>query len=156
VANYVPQLVWLAISFTLLYLLLSRLALPRIEKVLNERRSRIGGDLETARAARLQSEEAAQRYEAAIAAAKAKSQGTIRAAREKLEAELSGQRSTVEQQLAAKAAETEKKVQGFLERAAGEMEAMTAGVVSGIVKELSGADATAEEVKAALRQSSKG
>ena len=139
VAYYVPQLVWLAISFLLLYLLLSRIALPRIETVLEERKTRISGDLEGAREARLQSEKALERYEAEIAAAKARGQGTIRAGREKLEAELNGKRSSVEQQLAAKSAEAEEKVKSFLQRASGEIVSMTADAVGDIVKELGSA-----------------
>jgi F-type H+-transporting ATPase subunit b len=156
VGNFAPQLIWLAISFVLLYFLMSRLALPRIERVLHERKSRIHGDLEGAREAQHLSETAMQRYEAEIAAAKAKGQGTIRAGREKLEAELNEKRGSLDHQLAAKAAETEKKVQSFLVRAAGEMEAMTAGVVSDIVKEFTGIEASEDEVRTALRHTSKG
>ena len=58
-------------------------------------------------------------------------------------------------QLAEKTAETEKRVQALLERASGEMEAMTAGVVSDIVKELAGVEVSDKEVQAALRQRSK-
>jgi F-type H+-transporting ATPase subunit b len=156
VGNFTTQLVWLAISFILLYFLMARLALPRIERVLHERKSRIGGDLERAREAQHLSEKTMERYEAGIASAKAKGQGTVRAAREKLEAELNGKRGALDHQLAAKAAETEKKVQSFLDRAAGEMEAMTAGVVSDIVKEFAGVEASEDEVRTALRQTSKG
>jgi F-type H+-transporting ATPase subunit b len=156
IENFASQLIWLAISFALLYFLMARFALPRIERALHERKSRIGGDLERAREAQHLAEKAMERYEAEIAAAKAKGQGTLRAAREKLEAELSGKRGDLDHQLAAKAAETEKKIQSFLARAAGEMEAMTAGVVSDIVKEFAGVEASEDEVWAALRQTSKG
>ncbi|MBI4724329.1 MAG: hypothetical protein HY765_04915 [Rhodomicrobium sp.] len=153
--DFAPQLVWLAITFAFLYLVLSRVALPRIEKVLGGRKSRIGSDLEKARDAQQRSEKEMERYEAEIAAAKAKGQGSIRAAREKLEAELNQKREVLDHQLAAKAAETEKRVQNLLERASGEMEEMTAGVVSDIVREFAGAEVSEGEVRAALRQSPK-
>ncbi len=156
VGNFAPQLIWLAISFVLLYFLMSRLALPRIEQVLAERKSRIGGDLEGAREAQLLSEKELAQYEAAIADAKAKGHGTVRATREKLEAELNQKRGALDHQLAAKAAETEQKVQSFIGRAAGEMEAMTADAVSDIVREFAGVEASVDEVRAALRESSKG
>ncbi len=75
--DFAPQLIWLAIIFTLFYLALSRLALPRIEQVLVDRKTKIGGDLKAARDAQRQADEEAARYEAEIAAAKSRGHGTI-------------------------------------------------------------------------------
>ncbi len=153
--DFAPQLIWLAIIFTLFYFALSQLALPRIERVLKDRKAKIGGDLQAARDAQHNSDKEAERYEAQIAAAKTKGHGMIRASREKLDAELGEKRRDLDSQLTEKTAETEKRVQSLLERASGEMEAMTAGVVSDIVKELAGLEVNDNEVKAALRQRSK-
>jgi F-type H+-transporting ATPase subunit b len=153
--DFAPQLIWLAIIFTLFYFALSRLALPRIEKVLKDRKSKIGGDLESARKAQLEADKEAARYEAEIAGAKGKGHTTIRSSREKLDAELAQKRGELDAQLAEKAAETEKRVQSLLERASGEMEAMTAGVVGDIVKELAGVEVSETEVQAALRRTPK-
>jgi F-type H+-transporting ATPase subunit b len=153
--TFAPQLIWLAIIFVLFYFALSRLALPRIEKVLKDRKAKIGGDIQAARDAQHHADKEAERYEAEIAAAKAKGHTTIRAAREKLEAELGEKRRDLDAQLAEKTAETEKNVKTFLERAAGEMESITASVVSDIVKELAGVEVNENEVRTALRQSSK-
>jgi F-type H+-transporting ATPase subunit b len=153
--DFAPQLIWLAIIFTLFYFVLSQLALPRIERVLKDRKAKIGGDLQAARDAQHNADKEAERYEAELTAAKAKGHGTIRASREKLDVELNEKRGVLDGQLAEKTAETEKRVQGLLERASGEMEAMTAGVVSDIVKELAGIEVSDNEVQAALRQRSK-
>jgi F-type H+-transporting ATPase subunit b len=153
--DFAPQLIWLVIIFACLFFILSRQALPRIEQALGERKSRISGDLESAREAQQQSEKAMESYEAEIAAAKAKGQGVMRAGREKLEAELNEERGALDRQLAARAAETEKRIHGMLERASGEMEAMTSSVVSDIVDKLAGVEPSEEEVRAALRQMSK-
>jgi F-type H+-transporting ATPase subunit b len=153
--DFAPQLIWLAIIFATLFFILSRQALPQIEKVLGERKSRISGDLESAREAQRQSETAMERYEAEIAAAKAKGQAAVRAGREKLEGELSERRGALDHQLAGRAAETEKRIHRIIEQASGEMEAMTSSVVRDIVKKLAGVEASDEEVRAALRQMSK-
>src|SRR3990170_484006 len=41
-ADFSPQLIWLALTFVVLYLILARVALPRIGEVLDERREREG------------------------------------------------------------------------------------------------------------------
>ena len=153
--DFAPQLFWLAIIFALFYLALSRLALPRITEVIEARKAKIEGDLKDAREAQAKAQREAERYDAKIAAAKATSQANILAHRAKLDAELNGKRGELDRQLAAKAAETEKSIRQSLEQASGELEAMTAGVVAGIVKELAGVEANADEVRAALRQSAK-
>ena len=152
---FVPQLIWLAIVFTLFYLALAYLVIPRIESVLKDRKTKLDGDRQAARDAQQNADKEAERYEAEIGAAKARGHNTIREAREKLDAELNGRRSALDSQLAEKTAETEKRVQAFLERASGEMEAMTAGVVGDIVKELAGIEVSDQEVKAALRSKPK-
>lgn len=153
--DFAPQLFWLAVIFTLFYLALTYVAIPRIERVMGARKAKIEGDLKSAREAQQRAGDEAARYEAEIAAAKAKGQASIRAHREKLEAELGGKREEFERQLMAKAAETEKAVQNFLERASGEMEAMTVGAAADIVKEFAGVEASEDEVRAALRQRAK-
>jgi F-type H+-transporting ATPase subunit b len=155
-ADFAPQLIWLAIVFTLFYLALSRGALPRIERVLANRKTKIESDLEGARQAQQHADEEASRYEAQIAAAKTKGQASIRGHRETLEAELAAKRESFDKELAAKAAETEQNVRKLLERASGEIQAMTAGAVSDIVKEFAGLEVSEGEVRDALRQSSKG
>ena len=52
------QLFWGAVVFLLLYLTLSRSALPRVASVLDERRRRIEGDLDAAKAARTEADQA--------------------------------------------------------------------------------------------------
>lgn len=155
IEDFAPQLIWLAIIFAAFYFALAYRALPRIQEVLASRKAKIEGDLESARAAQRRADSESERYETGIAAAKATGQSSIRALREKLEAELAQKREAFDGELAAKAAETDKSVHKLLEQAAGQMEAMTAGAVSDIVKEFAGLEVSDSEVRAALRQGSK-
>lgn len=154
-ADFSPQLIWLAITFAALYFALSRIALPRIEHVIAQRKSRIAEDLEKAREAQRLAEQESERYEAIISGARAKGQAVLRAEREKLEAEFAEKRGSAEREAAALTAKAEERVRAMLEQASTEMEAMTSEVVNEIVKELAGVEASDAEVRAALRQSLK-
>ena len=65
-----PQLIWLAITFGILYLLMVKVALPRIGGVIDARAAHIAKDLAAADKLRRETEEAIAAYEQALAEAK--------------------------------------------------------------------------------------
>ena len=69
------QLIWLALTFIVLYVVMSRVALPRIGGILESRRVRIDGDLKEAERLRVETERALAAYEQALAEARANAQG---------------------------------------------------------------------------------
>ena len=80
--NYPSQLVWLALTFVLLYVLMSKVALPRIGSILAERSQRIADDLAAAQRFKEQSDVAHAAYEKALADARARAQAIASAMRE--------------------------------------------------------------------------
>src|ERR1700736_4710406 len=70
--NFTPMLIWLSLSFGLLYLLMTKIALPRVESILHARAHKITKDIGEANAFRARSEEAAAAHDKTIAEAKAK------------------------------------------------------------------------------------
>jgi F-type H+-transporting ATPase subunit b len=81
------NLFWLAVTFTILYVLMARVALPRIGEVLEERQARITGDLEKAAELKSESEAVIAAYEKALADARAKAQAVIAEAQKETDAE---------------------------------------------------------------------
>ena len=150
--TFVPQLVWLALSFGLLYLLLKRFALPRVGEVIEERRERIQRDLDKAEQLKAQTEQALAEYEQALAEARAKASVIARDMRDKLAAEVDGERAAVDAQIAQKLADAEARIAQSKSRAmasVGDIAAETAGAV---VAKLLGGEVSKDEVRRALVQ----
>ncbi len=110
-STYGAQLFWLTISFGLLYILMSRLALPRVGEVLEVRRDRIESDLAEAERLRQKTEQAISAYESELAQARAKSQAIAEETRSSLKGELDKKRQEVEADLAKTMAVAEARIQ---------------------------------------------
>jgi F-type H+-transporting ATPase subunit b len=153
-ATFPSQLLWLAITFGALYLLMSKIALPRIGGILENRKALIDGDLAAADAARLKTDAAIAAYEAALAAAKAKAQGIANESREAIQADLATRRSAVEADLAAKVSAAEARIAGTKAEAMTHVDEIAAETAQTVVTQLIG-DVPADSVRTAVAKASK-
>jgi F-type H+-transporting ATPase subunit b len=108
--TFPSQIFWLVLCFVALYVLLSRVALPRLGRVIADRQERIAGDLETANRLRNDSEAAQASYEKALTDARAKAQALAAETQAKLTAEAEAQRKKLEADLKAKLDDAEKQI----------------------------------------------
>ncbi len=76
--TYPTQIFWLVVTFVILYLIMSKVALPRIAEVLEERQERIADDIETAERLRAEAASVQAEYEKALAEARGKAQDLFR------------------------------------------------------------------------------
>ena len=93
------QVVWGAIIFAVLYVLLSRIGLPKVGAVIEERARHIAADLETAQASKARSDEAAREVAEATARARAEAQAAINAALDAAKQEASARIAALNQRL---------------------------------------------------------
>lgn len=149
------QLFWLAITFVALYIVISRVAIPRTGGVIEKRKSTIDADLAAAQKAKADSEKAAQAYEAALAEARAKANGIAQDNRNKLTVELDADKAKLDASLAAKIADAEKKVASAKSKAMAEVQSIAADIASSIVSELTGAKLTKAGVAEAVAKAAK-
>lgn len=153
-STFAPQLIWLVIAFTALYLLLSKFALPRVGEVIEERAHRIKRDLDTAERLKDDTQKALKAYEKSLADARANASGIAKDTRERLGGESGKEKVVIDKQIAAKLADAEKRITATKLKALASVSEVAADTAGAVVKQLIGADVTADEVKRALAATS--
>src|SRR5258706_14742255 len=86
ISTFTPQLVWLTIWFVVLYLLMAKLALPRIARAMEARRRRREDDLARAAQLKAEADEASAAYQKTLAEARAQAQSMIKEMSDRLPA----------------------------------------------------------------------
>src|SRR4051795_8653502 len=101
-STFASQLLSLLVAFVALYLIVSRIALPRVGKTIEDRQNAIEGDLAKAQSLKDESDNALKAYEAELASARSRAQGIGNETREKLAAQSESERKSLEERLAVK------------------------------------------------------
>ncbi len=148
--DWAPQLIWLVITFGVLYLLMKWVALPKIGSVIEMRQGRIAGDLADADKLRRETQEAIAAYEQALAEAKARAHGIAQEARNRLKDEVAAERAALDRDLSAKSAEAEAQIHQAKVSALKEVNAVASDTAAEIVRRLIGIAPTKPEVSAAV------
>ena len=86
VTTFPSQIFWLIVCFVILYLLMANLALPRLEKLVEDRRRHVEGDLEKASQMKAEAEAVIAAYEKALADARHQAQLTMKETSDRLAA----------------------------------------------------------------------
>ena len=146
---------WL-IAFVALYLIVSRIALPRVGSVIDARQNAIEGDLAAAQKLKDESDAALKAYETELAAARSRAQAIGNETREKLNAASEAERKTLEDRLAVKLAEAEKTIAATRENAMSNVRGIAADAAGAIVQRLTGVLPDGKTVNSAVDASLKG
>ncbi len=154
--TFASQLVSVVVAFVALYLIVSRIALPRVGSVLDARANAIEGDLAKAQELKDASDTALKAYENELAAARARAQAISAETREKLNAAAEAERKTLEEQLSLKLAEAEKTIASTREKAMSNVRGIAADAASAIVQRLTGVLPDGGAVNSAVDASLKG
>jgi F-type H+-transporting ATPase subunit b len=154
--DWAPQLIWLLLTFGILYLLMVYVALPRIGSVIEARAAHIAKDLTTADKLRRKTEEAIAAYEQALAEAKQKAHAIVEEGRAKLKAETASERAKLERELAKKSEEAEARINEAKTSAMKEVNAVAADVAADIVRQLIGVAPSKTELTEAVAAARKG
>ena len=144
------QVVWLVIIFVLLYVLLSRWALPKIGTVLEKRASTIEGDLNAARSAKASADAAVAELTAKTREAHAGAQAEIASAVDTAKAAAAAQTATLTARLDAQLAEAEGRINAARNAAMGALRQVASDTAGVVVSRLTGVAANSSAVDAAV------
>lgn len=99
ISTYAGQVFWLLVFFGVLYLLMSRIFLPRLGSIIEERRSRIADDHDKAAEFKRQADEAEAGYKKALADARANASKIAAETREQIDAEIRAMQAETDKKL---------------------------------------------------------
>jgi F-type H+-transporting ATPase subunit b len=147
---FVPQLVWLVITFGVLYVLMSRMALPRVAGIIEGRRERVAGDLGKAADLNEQADQAQSEYEQALADARTKAHTIANETRDKMKAEADELRADSDAKLEDQLAAAETRIADTKTKAMANVRDVATEAALTIVNQLTGETADAPSVVGAV------
>ena len=154
--TFASQLLSLLIAFVALYLIVSRIALPRVGSLLDARQNAIDNDLAEAQKLKDASGEALKAYESELAGARSRAQAISNETREKLNAASEADRKRLEQRLSLKLTEAEKSIASTRASAMRNVRGIAAEAAAAIVQRLTGVAPDGKSVDSAVDASLKG
>ena len=150
--TWANQIFWLCVALVAIYMILTRVAIPRIGAVLAERRGTITNDLAAAEDLKRQAMDAEGAYEKALADARAEAGKIVAAAKADMQADLDRAMARADAEIDAKTAVSEQRIAEIREGAAASVRQVATDATREIVAVLGGeADAATVEGAVAAR-----
>ena len=149
------QIFWLLVTLVVIYLVLSKIALPRIGAVLADRKSTITNDLAAAEELKQKAVDAEKAYNEALANARTEAAKIVAQAKAEIQKDLDAATAKADAEIAVKAAESEKSIAEIRDGAAAAVTEVARDVAAELVAAL-GVGADAKTVTAAVTARLKG
>ena len=153
-STFASQLLWFALTFVVLYVVMSRVALPQIGSIIDKRKARIDGDLREAERLKGETDKAITAYETALAEARKNAHAIAEETRTSIRADIDAKRKAVEEDLSKKVTEAEARIGKNKQDALGRVSEIAADTAAALVSRLIG-EASPADVQAAVAQAVK-
>ena len=148
--TFPSQFLWFVLAFGALYLLMSKVALPRVGGILENRQNKITGDLDSAAAMQKQADEAGKTYEKTLADARTRAQALGQEASAKAAAEADTKRKALESELNARLGAAEAQIAVTKTQAMANVDAIARDAAAAIVQHLTGKSPAADVIERAV------
>ena len=150
--TYPTSILWLIVTFGILYWTMSRYALPRVGSILKERSDKIHERLAAARTMRAQAREASDTYERTLTEARSRSQELANETRNRVKAEQEGKRKTLETELDDKLKVAELRIAETKAGAMANVGQIATDTAAAIVEHLTGKPANQDQIARAIAE----
>ena len=149
-ADYMPQVVWLVITFATLYVLMAKLALPRITDILETRQRHLEHDLELSEKLRDEAQATLAEYDAAIVSARAETESLLAKARESIQTETQERIAELNGRLESEIRESDARIRHAMSQAMDELVVVAGNSARAAVERLAGIKVSDEQARVAV------
>lgn len=153
--TYVPQIIWLVITFVAMFLVMWKICVPKIGGALEARQKKIEQNLERAAELKAEAEAAIESYEKALAEARASAHDEIVKVQADLKAKQDAEEAKLSESLQARIKEGEAAIDKALQDALSGLDAMAADVATAACERLTGEAPDAKAVEKAVADAAK-
>jgi len=151
-ATWLSQVFWLAVTFGIVFFVVGRGMLPKVQKTIDSRDASIAQDLAAASRARDEADKAEEAWRTRDAANRERAQGVVAEARARAAQATEATLKASNDEQAANVAAREADIRAATTRALTEIEAVAAEAAQDIVARVSGAQVSVDEAKAAVQK----
>ena len=152
---WVSQIVWLVITFGVLYLVLSKLILPKISNNLEARKSQIAENIETAEEQRKESDQKLKDYEKIINDAKIEAKNIFNQTREKILRDINNKKESLKKEIDEEINKAEKEILDFKKKSPEKINKIAIETSADLIKQIIGAEVNNSSISAIVEDISK-
>ena len=152
---WASQAFWLILIFTLLYLALSKLFIPKIKDSIDERENKIKDDLDEAQKLKSLAEQKLVEYELILEDAKKEVQKIIFESKNKLNTDIQNKKKKIELEIESELKNAEKEIESLKKESLRNISIISEEMASRVIEQISGEPMNESSIKAAILESSK-
>ena len=152
---WISQIVWLVLTFGILYVVLSKLILPKISDNLESRKSQILENIEMAEAQREESEKKLREFEKIILESKLEAKNHFNEVRQKILDDISNKRTAIEKDIDKEISAAEEEINNLKIDSSEKIKNIAVETSSELIKQLIGEEVNNSSVSAIVEEQTK-
>ena len=152
---WVSQIFWLVLTFGLLYIILSKLILPRISNNLESRKSQILENIETAEKQREESEKKLKEFEKIILDSKIEAKNYFNESRQKILGDITIKKNSLDKDIDDEISAAEQEIKNLKTASSEKIKNIAIETSSELIKQLIGEEANNSSISAIVEEQSR-